>query len=150
MHQLGIVHLDVKPANVLLRTSGQPLLLDFGAAQTLDSDKPFGDFQTLTHGFAPPEQYLDGQLGVWTDIYGLSATIYNCITGTPPTPALKRKNGESLEKITVTRAKDYPYTLLKTVESALSINESERPEDMQSFLSMAFGASGASSGDRST
>ncbi len=150
MHQLGIVHLDVKPANVLLRTSGQPLLLDFGAAQTLDSDKPFGDFQTLTHGFAPPEQYLDGQLGVWTDIYGLSATIYNCITGTPPTPALKRKNGESLEKITVTRAKDYPYTLLKTVESALSINESERPGDMQSFLSMAFGASGASSGDRST
>ena len=95
------------------------ILLDFGAAQTLDSDKPFGDFQTLTHGFAPPEQYLDGQLGVWTDIYGLSATIYNCITGTPPTPALKRKKGESLEKITVTRAKEYPYTLLKTVESAL-------------------------------
>ena len=45
MHQLGIVDLDVKPANMLLRTRGKPLLIDFGAAQTLDSNKTFGDFQ---------------------------------------------------------------------------------------------------------
>jgi serine/threonine protein kinase len=96
MHQHGVVHLDVKPANVLLRTSGQPLLLDFGAAQTVSDDDHFGSFQTLTHGFAPPEQYLDGNLGTWTDIYGLAATIYNCITGSAPPRSLNRHVGETL------------------------------------------------------
>ncbi|NBP94865.1 MAG: hypothetical protein EBU28_05655 [Gammaproteobacteria bacterium] len=116
MHEQGVVHLDIKPANILLRTSGQPLLLDFGAAQALDNDKPFGSFQTLTHGFAPPEQYLDGELGSWTDIYGFAATMYNCMTGNPPPAALKRREGEPLEKITVTRADRYPYTLLRTID----------------------------------
>jgi serine/threonine protein kinase len=141
MHQQGVVHLDVKPANVLLRTSGQPLLLDFGAAQTMDNDDRFGSFQTLTHGFAPPEQYLDGNLGPWTDIYGLAATIYNCITGNSPPPALKRRDGASLEKLTVSRSGTYPYTLLKAVEDALSLDQGQRPHDMHAFLSLAFGAS---------
>ena len=141
MHQEGVVHLDVKPANVLLRTSGQPLLLDFGAAQTMDNDNRFGSFQTLTHGFAPPEQYLDGNLGPWTDIYGLAATIYNCITGHSPPPALKRRDGASLEKLTVSRSGAYPYTLLKVVEDALSLDQGQRPHDMHAFLSLAFGAS---------
>ena len=140
MHQHGVVHLDVKPANVLLRTSGQPLLLDFGAAQTLSDDDRFGSFQTLTHGFAPPEQYLDGNLGTWTDIYGLAATIYSCITGSSPPPALKRQEGATLEKLTVSRAGQYPYALLKTLEAALSLDYSERPADMGAFLSLAFGA----------
>ena len=141
MHQHGVVHLDVKPANVLLRTSGQPLLLDFGAAQTLSDDDRFGSFQTLTHGFAPPEQYLDGNLGTWTDIYGLAATIYSCITGSAPPPALKRRDGATLEKLTVSRAGQYPYTLLKTLEAALSLDYNERPADMGAFLSLAFGTS---------
>ncbi len=141
MHQEGVVHLDVKPANVLLRTSGQPLLLDFGAAQTMDNDDRFGSFQTLTHGFAPPEQYLDGNLGPWTDIYGLAATIYNCITGDSPPSALKRRDGASLEKLTVSRSGAYPYTLLKAVEDALSLDQGQRPRDMHAFLSLAFGAS---------
>ena len=140
MHRHGVVHLDVKPANVLLRTSGQPLLLDFGAAQTLSDDDRFGSFQTLTHGFAPPEQYLDGNLGTWTDIYGLAATIYSCITGSAPPPALKRQEGATLEKLTVSRTGQYPYTLLKTLEAALSLDYSERPADMSAFLSLAFGA----------
>ncbi len=142
MHEQGVVHLDIKPANILLRTSGQPLLLDFGAAQALDNDKPFGSFQTLTHGFAPPEQYLDGELGSWTDIYGFAATMYNCMTGNPPPAALKRREGEPLEKITVTRADRYPYTLLRTIENALSIDQDERPKDMRSFLALAFGSRG--------
>ncbi len=144
MHQHGVVHLDVKPANVLLRTSGQPLLLDFGAAQTLGDEGDFGSFQTLTHGFAPPEQYLDGKLGTWTDIYGLAATMYNCITGSSPAPALKRREGVTLEKLTVSRAGAYPYTLLKTLEAALSLDHSERPADMGTFLSLAFGGAGES------
>lgn len=147
MHQKGVIHLDIKPANILLRTNGQPLLLDFGAAQSLEEEKPFGEFQTLTHGFAPPEQYLDDELGTWTDIYGLAATIYNCITGSPPPPALRRHEGQAIEKITVTRINDYPYTLLKTIETALSIEKDNRPSDMRAFISLAFGGAAAPGGN---
>lgn len=141
MHRHGVVHLDVKPANVLLRVNGQPLLLDFGAAQIIGDSEKFGSFQTLTHGFAPPEQYLDGNLGEWTDIYGFAATIYNCITGSAPPPALKRREGATLEKLTVSKTGKYPYTLLKTIESALSLDYSERPHDMENLLAMIFGSS---------
>ena len=126
---------------------GSDGLLDLGAAQTIDNDDQFGSFQTLTHGFAPPEQYLDGNLGPWTDIYGLAATIYNCITGTSPPPALKRREGAALEKLTVSRAGAYPYTLLKVVEDALSLDQGQRPADMHAFLSLAFGASSHKSGN---
>ena len=139
MHQLGVIHLDVKPANILLRTSGEPLLLDFGAAKTIGDPDRFSSFQTVTHGFAPPEQYLDGDLGPWTDIYALAATMYNCITGAPPPPALKRKEGTSLGQLTVNYTGKYPYTLLKTVESSLAMDRHQRPADLGTFLALAFG-----------
>ena len=138
MHQQDVVHLDIKPANILLRTNGQPLLLDFGAAKTIGESKRLNSLQTLTHGFAPPEQYLDGDLNITTDIYAFAATIYNCITGRTPASAMKRRSGELIEKLVFTRRDSYPYPLLQTVEAALSLNQEERPPDMRSFISLAF------------
>jgi hypothetical protein len=105
---------------------------------SLDPDR-FSSFQTVTHGFAPSEQYPDGDLGPWTDIYGLAATMYNCITGAPSPPALKRKEGASLGQLTVNYTGKYSYTLLKTVESSLVLDRHQRPADLGTFLALVFG-----------
>ena len=77
VHTHKILHLDIKPANIYLRTDGSPVLLDFGAArQTLATNRP-KLAPMYTPGFAAPEQYRDHyRLGPWTDVYGTGASMF--------------------------------------------------------------------------
>lgn len=90
MHDLGLIHRDISPENLMLE-QGTVRLLDFGCAR----ESANGDATMtimLRHGYAPLEQYQsssEGQ-GPWTDIYALSATIYYCITGKKPPQAMDR------------------------------------------------------------
>src|SRR3954464_12362401 len=69
VHTNKLLHLDIKPANVFLRTDGSPLLIDFGAARQTLSAEAEQLAPTYTPGFAAPEQYArEAQLGPWTDI----------------------------------------------------------------------------------
>ena len=139
LHESSFLHLDVKPANILLRASGAPMLLDFGAAQTTSSGERFSSFQTLTHGFAPPEQYNEGEMGPWSDIYALGATMYACVTGRSPPPALKRQTTEVLEPLTSSKySEQYSYPMLRAIEWALRLNHRERPTSVRVFTDLAF------------
>ncbi len=138
LHDASFLHLDVKPANILLRASGEPLLLDFGAAQTASSGERFSSFQTLTHGFAPPEQYNEGEMGPWSDIYALGATMYACVTGKSPPPALKRQGQDAIEPITTLYADQYSFQMLRAIEWALRLNHRERPTSVRVFTDLAF------------
>jgi len=69
---------------------GRVRLLDFGSARSSDSLKDTLTI-TLRHGYAPIEQYQQGGgQGPWTDVYGLSATLYYCLTGVTPPVATNR------------------------------------------------------------
>jgi serine/threonine protein kinase len=88
--QPPIIHRDMKPANIILTTTGEKtVLVDFGIAKQYDPD---GTTTTLRHcspGYGAPEQYSTGT-DTRTDIYGLGATVYTLVTGLVPADALQR------------------------------------------------------------
>ena len=132
LHEAQLLHLDIKPANILLQPNGEALLLDFGAAQTITSDKRINRMQTLTHGFAPPEQYDRKQkLGPWTDIYAVAATLYYGIACKPP---VKSKDNKLQTKLNYSLYKHlYSENLIDAVNRALSYDLESRYDNVDSF-----------------
>ncbi|MFM8353347.1 MAG: serine/threonine-protein kinase, partial [Gammaproteobacteria bacterium] len=86
VHAGGFLHRDIKPGNIYLRRDGEPLLIDFGAARQALGEHSRSVTGIVSAGYAPPEQYSsDGKKqGAWTDLYGLGATLYRCISGEDP------------------------------------------------------------------
>lgn len=131
VHANRLLHLDLKPANVYLRQDGSPILLDFGAArQTLTQGAP-KLFPMYTPGFAAPELYRRNQhLGPWTDIYGLGASMYACMIGSPPQPADQRGTHDKVDAALALAVKLYSQQLVDIVHWCLKQNPLERPQSV--------------------
>ncbi len=87
-HQHGILHRDIKPGNILLDTSGEPHLTDFGLARLVEVDSAVTDTEQImgTPSYMAPEQAVGhkAQLTSTTDVYGLGAVLYQLLTSHPP------------------------------------------------------------------
>src|SRR5438046_8162971 len=84
VHATGFLHRDIKPANILLDADGNPTLIDFGASRAAMAGRTAGMTAIFTPGYAAAEQMTSAKQGPWTDIYGVSATLYHAITGAAP------------------------------------------------------------------
>lgn len=135
IHSKGLLHLDVKPGNIHLRSGANPLLLDFGAVHEMMHTRQFQPNQVVTPGFSPIEQ-LDpgGYVGPWTDIYALGATIRTCMSGTPPPSSTKRREKDSMRPAASAFRKNYSAELLRAVDWAMEVDPLLRPQNVEQLL----------------
>lgn len=137
-HQNGVLHLDIKPANVLIDRAGHVKLTDFGMAR-LSSAGGFGGSRGGTIGYMPPEQ-LDIETGTVderADVFALACVLYEALLGEAPfrgtTPS------ESLDRII--HGATWPHELIPRIPelaetalmSALSPMPQDRPRSVEAF-----------------
>ena len=83
-HALGVLHRDVKPANILMSRFGEPALADFGLAILAESRDSSITLDVLTPAYAPPEMFRYAPPSPAADVYALCATLYALMWGRPP------------------------------------------------------------------
>ena len=131
VHAQRLLHLDIKPSNIYLRTDGNPVLLDFGAArQALGNDGPMLK-PMYTPGYAAPEQYkAPDQMGPWTDMYSIGASMYACLAGCAPQAADARLNKDILVPAMMRWDGQFSDRMLEIIDWCLNLNHLYRPQSV--------------------
>lgn len=125
IHEVGIIHRDISPDNIMITKNKQIKLTDFGAARVFDTEDTKSITVVLKRGYAPEEQYrAKGNQGPWTDVYALCATMYRMITGVTPQEALERIIEDNVETIS-----KYDPSVWEETEIAIMKGLSLRAQD---------------------
>lgn len=98
-HAQAILHRDLKPSNILVAEDGTPRLLDFGIAKEVDAvgdpdESTSPSLRFLSWDYAAPEWVLNGNQGLYTDVYSLGVILYQLIAGRLPFDRSKIPQGE--------------------------------------------------------
>ena len=134
LHNQNILHLDVKPSNILFDKAGNAVLIDFGISKHYDesggqtSSTPVG----ISKGYAPLEQYQQGDIASFTpatDIYSLGATLYSLMLGAvPPEASVVYEDG--LPELDAS----IPANIRMAIQAAMQPKRKDRPQSIKQFL----------------
>src|SRR5262249_6331777 len=130
VHNAGFLHRDIKPANILLDQAGNPTLIDFGASRAAMAGRSTALTAIFTPGYAAAEQMTSAKQGPWTDIYGLSATLYHAITGHVPPSAFDRMLTDAYEPLAQLKPTGFSPGVLAGVDAGLAVAARERPQSI--------------------
>jgi serine/threonine protein kinase len=141
VHARKLLHLDIKPANVYLREDGTPVLIDFGAARQVLSAEGMNLPPMFTPGFAPPELHVRRQdLGPWSDIYSVGATMYACLASASPQSAAERLQDDLVVPARRAFAREYAADLLEIVDWCLELDHLRRPQSVRALQKALLGS----------
>ncbi len=134
VHTQKLLHLDIKPANIYIRNDGSPVLLDFGSARQTLTQVQSKLSPSYTPGFAPPEQYFERrQLGPWSDIYSVGASMYSCLVRSAPIAANLRVKQDFLAPAVKVGKGIYTQELLQIIDNSLKLDYMQRPQSVFSL-----------------
>ena len=136
VHKKNIWHLDIKPENIMVDRNNLVYLIDFGASKHIEqsnSTLTTSSMLAYTPGYFPPEQstVTMKNIGAWTDIYALGATLYNLLTRrNPPTFDViisEGRNAFSFPSNISSQTQDLIVQMMK-------VNRNERPQSVQNIM----------------
>ena len=137
VHSNLMMHLDIKPDNILLNKRDEAVLIDFGISKHYNSHgKATSTPNTsgISPGYTPLEQYDEGGVGEFspaTDIYSLGATLYTLLTGKIPPPAMQLVNNQTLTNELI--KKGISSQVISAVTKSMSFAKENRPQNIDDF-----------------
>lgn len=130
IHAQNIYHLDISAHNILIDRQNIPILIDFGAARSMNLLDEHTRTLTLVlkAGYSPPEQYSGkGHIGAWTDIYACGALFYFLLSGKLPPAATDRWQNNQLQNL------DIEPFINKAIKQALHLKIEQRFQTIGEF-----------------
>jgi serine/threonine protein kinase len=126
LHERKLLHRDLKPENMLMERQ-RLVIIDLGVAKTSVPYSVTGE-AFCTPGYTPFEQYQTrGNMGPWTDLYAVGATLHKILTGEAPPEALKRLDHDPYVPLAHRLAEHYPRRFLQAIDRALAMEVRDRP-----------------------
>ena len=130
-----LLHLDIKPANLIRKEDGNVVLIDFGASKNMpQDDRKLSTTLAYTPRFAPQEQadHDMDNIGPWTDFYSLGATLYNLLTNKrPPNTTELLKDQTEDKHIALPFPVSVSTPMRHLVRQLMSIDQTKRPQSVE-------------------
>lgn len=152
LHEAGLLHLDIRPANITLKDDGSSILrgvgavpMSLGSARQSFSERRWNrQIVSERSVYAPIELYSENTApGPWSDIYSLGATLYHCVTGSPPPSATDRVLEDSLALSANNSTVGIDSKTLSAIMAAMAIVPTARPRSVAIWKDQFFGGSAA-------
>jgi len=135
VHRANFLHRDIAPDNIIIRTDGSPVLIDFGSARGEMISHSRTVSALVKPGYSPYEQYATtaSKQGPWTDIYALGATLYHAITGKRPPDSPSRMVADEYIAAREAALSSYRASFLAAIDQALLLEVTERPQSIAAW-----------------
>lgn len=154
IHNEGMFHLDIKPANIMVDSHNVVKLIDFGASkqQSTVGGATMSTGISYTNGYAPSEQMAQSydKFGPWTDFYALGATMYKLLTNQDPPSVSDLSEDETEDKHLALPMSNVSEEMKKLVVWMLQVNRLKRPKNVGEIRRFSQQASAATSNNEET